>query len=160
MTPLLAVEDLEVRYGQGRAGATVLHRVMLTVNMGESLAVVGASGSGKTTLARAIAGLVKPSAGRILWQGTDITHMSFAERRRGRVAIAMVFQDPQSSLAVHWLFANGLRTCWQPLHYRVIAWIAFRTRCRAASVRGSRLPERCVPILNCSSWTSLLLHWT
>ena len=98
MTPLLAVEDLEVRYGQGRAGATVLHRVMLTVNMGESLAVVGASGSGKTTLARAIAGLVKPSAGRILWQGTDITHMSFAERRRGRVAIAMVFQDPQSSL--------------------------------------------------------------
>jgi peptide/nickel transport system ATP-binding protein len=98
MTALIAVEDLQVRFGRGRSATTVLHGVGLALQVGESLAVVGASGSGKTTLARAIAGLVKPGAGRITWQGTDVTHMSFAERRRRGVAMAMVFQDPQSSL--------------------------------------------------------------
>jgi branched-chain amino acid transport system ATP-binding protein len=73
---LLDVRDLEVRYGQARA----LNRVNLTVPAGSVTAVVGANGAGKTSLVRAIAGMVRPSGGRILFQqGRDITGLETSE---------------------------------------------------------------------------------
>ena len=67
--PLLTVEDLDVRYGSSRA----LFGVSLTVDPGTVLAVLGANGAGKSTLARAVSGLVPPTAGRVFFDGQEIT---------------------------------------------------------------------------------------
>jgi branched-chain amino acid transport system ATP-binding protein len=69
--PLLTVEDLDVRYGSSRA----LFGVSLSVAPGSVLAVLGANGAGKSTLARAVSGLVPPTAGRVQFDGQDITGM-------------------------------------------------------------------------------------
>ncbi|MFD0899302.1 ATP-binding cassette domain-containing protein [Actinomadura sediminis] len=99
--PLLDVAGLRVAYpGRGfRARPVeVLHGVSLTVGEGETLGVVGESGSGKTTIGRAVLGLVKPSGGRVRFQGRDVTHASARERRALARDLQVVFQDPYGSL--------------------------------------------------------------
>jgi branched-chain amino acid transport system ATP-binding protein len=66
---LLQVEDLELRYGD----AIALSHVSLSVAEGEVVAIVGANGAGKSSLIRAIAGIEKPCAGKVLWNGQNIT---------------------------------------------------------------------------------------
>jgi ABC-type glutathione transport system ATPase component len=114
---LLAVEHLGVDYpvrGRGPAGGRgpirgkwparrkepvrALRDVSLTIRPGECLGLVGESGSGKTTLGRAILGLVRPSSGRIVFDGQDITSLSKDRRRALSSEIQVVFQDPYSSL--------------------------------------------------------------
>lgn len=65
---------------------------------GETLGVVGESGCGKSTLARAMIGLVKASAGEIVWLGQDLTQLSHQAFREKRKEIQMIFQDPLASL--------------------------------------------------------------
>lgn len=79
--PGLEVVDLVVRYGRVMG----LDRVSLTVGPGEIVAVIGRSGSGKTSLLRAIAGLVSPASGRVLWAGADLTHVKTPKRQFGLV---------------------------------------------------------------------------
>ncbi len=69
-----------------------------TIEPGRRLGIVGESGSGKSTLVRLLAGLDRPTSGRIWFEGTEITGLP--ERRLGflRAAVQMVFQDPRSSL--------------------------------------------------------------
>jgi peptide/nickel transport system ATP-binding protein len=62
------------------------------------LAVIGESGSGKTTLGRTVLRLVKPTSGRIVFEGKDITNTPDSELKWYRFSTAMVFQDPFSSL--------------------------------------------------------------
>jgi branched-chain amino acid transport system ATP-binding protein len=69
MTALLEVRDLEVSYGHARA----LNGVTIAVARGSLTAVVGANGAGKTSLVRAIAGMLRPSRGEILFDGIDVT---------------------------------------------------------------------------------------
>jgi peptide/nickel transport system ATP-binding protein len=76
----------------------VLHGVSLAVAQGETLGLVGESGSGKTTIGRAVLGLVKPSGGRIVFDGDDVTSVGTRERRRLARDIQVVFQDPYTSL--------------------------------------------------------------
>ncbi|MGW0585234.1 ATP-binding cassette domain-containing protein, partial [Streptomyces sp. NPDC002920] len=100
-TPLLDVSDLRVAYpGRGFRARPVeiLHGVSLTAHQGETLGIVGESGSGKTTIGRAVLGLVKPSGGRVLFAGEDITHVAGKERRTLARDIQVVFQDPYTSL--------------------------------------------------------------
>ncbi len=79
-TPLLEVTDLQVAYGEARA----LFGVSLTVAHGSVTAVLGANGAGKSSLASAIAGVVHPTAGRVVFDGEDITgRSSHAIARRG-----------------------------------------------------------------------------
>lgn len=66
---MLEVTDLEAGYGLTR----VLEGVSLQVGAGEIVAVLGSNGAGKTTLNMAISGLVKPRAGRVVFEGRDIT---------------------------------------------------------------------------------------
>ncbi len=75
-TSLLHITDLAVSYGHIQA----LHGVSLHVASGEAVAILGANGAGKSTLIRALMGWVPPRAGRILYQGRDITHMPPWER--------------------------------------------------------------------------------
>jgi peptide/nickel transport system ATP-binding protein len=102
-TPIVAVRGLVVDYA-GRQGffrksaaKRALHGVDLEVRPHEVVAVVGGSGSGKTTLGHAIAGLVRPSAGGILFNGRPIAR-SEAAYWDYRLNCQMVFQDPYSSL--------------------------------------------------------------
>jgi oligopeptide/dipeptide ABC transporter ATP-binding protein len=73
--------------------------VSLDVAESESIGIVGESGSGKTTLARTIMGLVKPSSGSIAFQGRPIVGRSRRERKRILSKLALMFQDPLSSLS-------------------------------------------------------------
>ena len=78
--------------------ATVLHGVDIRVGKGETVGIVGESGSGKTTLGRALLGLVKPTAGTVVFDGSDITRLTSGDRRPLRRRMQMIFQDPMSSL--------------------------------------------------------------
>ncbi len=70
--PLLEVTDIEVAYGEARA----LFGVSLAVPAGSVTAILGANGAGKSSLASAIAGVVHPRAGRVVFDGRDITGKS------------------------------------------------------------------------------------
>jgi ABC-type glutathione transport system ATPase component len=103
---LLVAHGLFVAYGARPSGRlarrrrqpVVLHGVDLRIGPGETVGIVGESGSGKTTLGRALLGLVKPLAGSVVFDGTDITKLDEAAMRPLRRRMQMIFQDPMSSL--------------------------------------------------------------
>jgi branched-chain amino acid transport system ATP-binding protein len=80
---LLEVHGLDARHGLLQA----VREVSLDVEAGETLALVGANGAGKTTLLRTIAGAHRPSAGRIVFDGRDVTRLSPHERVRRGIAL-------------------------------------------------------------------------
>ena len=102
---LLLARGLVVAYGRpgslfARRGdaPVVLHGVDIRVGKGETVGIVGESGSGKTTLGRALLGLIKPAAGSVVFDGSDITALDERARRPLRRRMQMIFQDPMSSL--------------------------------------------------------------
>jgi phospholipid/cholesterol/gamma-HCH transport system ATP-binding protein len=85
---VIALENVEYQVGERR----ILDGVDLSVGAGKIVGVMGQSGSGKTTLLRLVVGLVRPTAGRILIDGTDITALSERELNQVRRQMAFVFQ--------------------------------------------------------------------
>jgi len=101
--PLLRVDGLTKVYGGSRSagiarGVTALNDVSLSIAHGATLALVGGSGSGKSTLALCAACLERPSSGRVLFEGLELTALPEDELRRVRRKIQLVFQDPGASL--------------------------------------------------------------
>ncbi len=96
--PLLEARHLTIGYGTGRTARRVIEDVSLTLARGEVIGIVGESGSGKTTLGRALLGLVKPTAGSIVFDGQDITRLDEAAFRPLRRRMQLIFQDPMASL--------------------------------------------------------------
>jgi oligopeptide/dipeptide ABC transporter ATP-binding protein len=100
MNILLELDGIEKRFRLRGTGSEIqaLRGVSLKVHEGETLGIVGESGCGKSTLARVLMRLVAPSAGSIVFEGTDMTHLSEAQLRPIRRRMQMVFQDPFASL--------------------------------------------------------------
>ena len=104
-TPLLQVEDLRV-YFPIRKGffarttefVRAVDEVSFTIYPGETVGLVGESGCGKTTLGRALLRLTEPTAGRILFEGTDLARLPAGELRHRRREFQLVFQDPYAAL--------------------------------------------------------------
>ncbi len=118
---LVEVDDLQVHFPIKRG--LVLDRtvgyvyavdgVSLGVRRGETYGLVGESGCGKSTLGRAVLRLTRPTAGRVVFDGTDLSTLSGEPLRRMRRRMQMVFQDPLASLdprqSVQSLLVEGLR---------------------------------------------------
>jgi oligopeptide transport system ATP-binding protein len=101
--PILAVEDLEVRFWTSRGTVHAVNGVSFDIAPGETLGIVGESGCGKSVTSLALLGIL-PRAGRVTagsarFGGAELTTMSDSQMRdiRGR-QIAMIFQDPMTSL--------------------------------------------------------------
>ena len=109
--PLLEVEDLVVEFGPLRA----VDGVSFTLDRGRTLAVVGESGCGKSTIASSIVRLIRPTSGRIVLAGDDITTLPEKRLRPLRHKMQMVFQDPYGSLDPH---LTALQIVAEPLRLR------------------------------------------
>ncbi len=102
--PLLAVRDLHVRFALPEGEVHAVRGVDLDLASGETAAIVGESGSGKSVSAMSILGLIPQPPGRItrgeiIFDGRNLLDLSPREMRRVRGSgIAMVFQDPMTSL--------------------------------------------------------------
>jgi branched-chain amino acid transport system ATP-binding protein len=96
MTPVLELRSVSAAYGPFRA----LFDVSLTVDRGESVALVGSNGAGKTTVARVASGLVVPSAGGVIVDGVDMTSARTYAFARAGVAHAPEGRSVFASLTV------------------------------------------------------------
>src|SRR6185437_6328663 len=95
---LLSVEHLVVEYGAGAWRVQAVSDVSFAVRRGETLGLVGESGCGKSTLGRAVLQLSRPNAGRVVFDGIDLTRESGEALRRLRRRLQLIFQDPIASL--------------------------------------------------------------
>ncbi|MCS7126112.1 MAG: ABC transporter ATP-binding protein [Aigarchaeota archaeon] len=100
---LIKLEDIKM-YFQSRVGLfktipiKAVDGVSVSIVKGEALGIVGESGCGKTTLARISLRLLKPTSGRIFFEGKDITDVDEKELKWFRRRAQAVFQDPYSSI--------------------------------------------------------------
>lgn len=93
MSTLIEVTDLQKSYWRNNIEIPVLNKLNLGVESGEFLALMGPSGSGKTTLLNLIAGIDRPTEGKITINGTDIAKMSESNLAKWRSAnIGFIFQ--------------------------------------------------------------------
>jgi branched-chain amino acid transport system ATP-binding protein len=89
MPPILALDKISKRFG----AIVIADGIDLALAPGEALGIIGPNGAGKTTLFGIMTGNVAPDAGRVMYEGADITHA--APARRCRMGIARSFQIPQ-----------------------------------------------------------------
>lgn len=87
---MLEVSDLRVVYANGNEA---LKSIAVNARKGEIIAIIGRSGAGKSTLLRCINGLQKPTAGRVVLDGEDITAMNESQLRQARRYIGFIWQE-------------------------------------------------------------------
>lgn len=95
---ILKAEDLKKYFLTSRGTVKAVDRVSFSIKEGETLGLVGESGSGKSTVAYTIMGIYRPTSGKILFRGQDISRESRRRPRHLKKEIQIVFQDPGSSL--------------------------------------------------------------
>jgi len=85
--PILAAEGISLRFG----GVRALTDVSFAVNRGEIFSIIGPNGAGKTSMVNCISGRYRPTEGRVIWQGQDITRVP--TNRRAALGIGRTFQN-------------------------------------------------------------------
>ncbi|MFI1465036.1 dipeptide ABC transporter ATP-binding protein [Nocardia carnea] len=118
--PILVADRLTKRYRvRGSAPwrsreSTAAENVSFRLDRGTTTALVGESGSGKSTIAQLVLGLLEPSAGSVVFDGTDIARLSGRELTRLRRRVQPIFQNPYASLdpmySIHRCIAEPLWT--------------------------------------------------
>lgn len=86
---LIELHDVSVRFGR----QTVLRDINLKIPAGQTLAVIGESGCGKSVLMKTIIGLIRPTTGRVLFDGRDLSSFNEKELARQRIRFGYVFQN-------------------------------------------------------------------
>jgi len=114
-------------------GVKVIDDLSITLNEGEALGIVGPNGAGKTTLFNLVTGVYRPDAGRVVFEGTDITHKARQDRCRDGIGRTYQIPKPFSDMSV---FENVL-VC--------------ATHARGVSERASY--QRCVEVLEIANLT-------
>ena len=89
---MLEIKDLSFRVEGEDGPVDILRNISLNIEDKKFVVVTGPNGGGKTSLARTVMGINQPTGGQILWNGTDITHLSITER--ARLGISYGFQQP------------------------------------------------------------------
>jgi len=96
---IASADDLSRHYAlRGGDVVRAVDGVSFKVQRGETFGLVGESGSGKSTVARLLLRLERPTAGRVVFDGTDLTRLGDRELRRQRRHMQLVFQDPFGAL--------------------------------------------------------------
>jgi len=108
MTALIELEGVSRTFETPAGTITAVNDVSLAFEAGEAMCLVGESGCGKTTTGRMLAGLLRPTSGRLLYEGKDVWLTKGADLARFRRAVQLVHQDPYASL-------NPTRTVYQTL---------------------------------------------
>ena len=89
---MLELRDISFEVQEEKSQKEIIHHLDLKIGDGEFVVITGPNGGGKSTLARLIAGIEKPTAGAILFDGKDITEKSITER--ANLGISFAFQQP------------------------------------------------------------------
>lgn len=89
---MLELQHITFHVGEGNDQKTIINDLSLTIENGKFVVITGPNGSGKSTLARIIMGIEKPSSGRILFDGQDVTDMSITDR--AKLGISFALQQP------------------------------------------------------------------
>jgi phospholipid/cholesterol/gamma-HCH transport system ATP-binding protein len=112
VAPLISLKQVSMRFG----GHVVLHTLDLDVRRGQTLLVIGESGCGKTVLLKLIIGLLRPTAGQVLFDGHSLLDLSEAALTRQRLRFGFLFQGAAlfDSLSVYDNVAFGLRAQGRP----------------------------------------------
>jgi len=84
--------------GRPKKTFTAVDEVSITIEEGKTLGLVGESGSGKSTMGEILGDLQRPTRGRVLYRGKDITEMTQEEYNNYRRNVQFIFQDPKSSM--------------------------------------------------------------
>ncbi len=128
VTAALASESVVREFGEGDSAVRAVNEVTVNISPGEFVALVGRSGSGKTTLLNLLAGLDRPSSGKVWFEGRELTHMPERELvglRRER--IGFVFQ----SFGLIPLL-SAFENVELPLHIAGVSWRDRRRRANEA----------------------------
>ena len=141
---LIDVQNVTIRFRRKRTWRALMSRdpttfravaeADLSIGRQEVVGLVGESGSGKTTLGRTILRLYEPSAGAVVFEGQDITHLRERQLRAVWRRMALVFQDPLSSFNPRYTIRTALAT---PLRISGLGPIEERV---AAALRRVGLP--------------------
>lgn len=108
MTALIELDAVSRTFKTPYGVITAVDSVSLALEAGEATCIVGESGCGKTTTGRMLAGLLRPTSGRLLYEGKDVWQTKGPDLARFRRAVQLVHQDPYASL-------NPTRTVYQTL---------------------------------------------
>lgn len=98
MNPILQIENLKKYFKTNRGTVHAVDDVNFSIEQGHTMGLVGESGCGKSTLGRTIIHLQEATAGKVIFDGEDITHAKGKKLRQIREAMQIVFQDPYASL--------------------------------------------------------------
>jgi oligopeptide/dipeptide ABC transporter ATP-binding protein len=113
--PVLQVEHVSRQFGRrglrsGEGGVVrAVSDVSFSVGRAEVVAIVGETGSGKSTLGNCVSGLLRPTSGRVLFEGKDVAKDRQGGRSELRRKIQPVFQDPRGSLDPRWPVERTIR---------------------------------------------------